>query len=274
MSGSGRITACLEKLRRRGGKGLITFMTAGDPDLAGTVKIAERLVAAGTDIIELGMPYSDPLADGPVIQKASQRAIASGTTIDKIFKAAGEIRERCGTPIVLMGYYNPIYKYGVGKFSKSAVAAGVNGLIVADLPHEESGPLRREAADSGLDLISLVAPTTTEQRLARITGGAQGFIYCVSVTGVTGARKEIKTDLAAFTDRVRRFTSLPLAVGFGIAGPEQAARVAVCCDAVVVGSAVVDIIGGSGDTDTAAQAAGALVQKIKKALDSLKPPGL
>jgi len=271
---SGRITECLEKLRQDGKKGLITFITAGDPDLAGTVEIARQLAAAGADIIELGMPYSDPLADGPVIQKASGRAIASGTTIDKILKAVEEIRRHCGVPIVLMGYYNPIYKYGVGIFARKAVVAGVNGLIVPDLPHEESGPLRQAAAETGFDLIPLVAPTTTDQRLARIAAVAQGFIYCVSVTGVTGAREEIKTDLAAFTNRVRRFTNLPLAVGFGIAGPEQAARVAVYCDAVVVGSALVNIIAGSRDTGAAGPAAGALVRKIKSALDLLEPARL
>ncbi|MFA4885399.1 MAG: tryptophan synthase subunit alpha [Desulfotomaculaceae bacterium] len=271
MSGEGRITECLEKLRQDGKKGLITFITAGDPDLAGTVEISRQLAAAGADIIELGIPYSDPLADGPVIQKASGRAIASGTTIDKIFKAVEEIRQHCGVPIVLMGYYNPIYKYGAGKFARKAVEAGVNGLIVPDLPHEESGPLRKEAAETGLDLIPLVAPTTTDQRLAKITTGAQGFIYCISVTGVTGAREEIKTDLAAFTGRVRRFSNLPLAVGFGIAGPEQAARVAVCCDAVVVGSALVNIIADSSNVEEAGLAVGSLVRKIKGTLDLLKP---
>lgn len=271
MSGEGRITECLEKLRQSGKKGLITFITAGDPDLTGTVEISRRLAAAGADIIELGIPYSDPLADGPVIQKASGRAIASGTTIDKIFKAVEEIRQHCSVPVVLMGYYNPIYKYGAGKFAGKAVEAGVNGLIVPDLPHEESGPLRQEAARSGLDLIPLVAPTTTDQRLARIAADAQGFIYCVSVTGVTGAREEIKTDLAAFTGRVRRFSTLPLAVGFGIAGPEQAARVAVYCDAVVVGSALVNIIDDSRNAEEAGLAAGSLARKIKGALNLLKP---
>lgn len=267
MSGGGQITECLEILRRNGKKGLITFITAGDPDLAGTVEITKRMAAAGADIIELGIPYSDPLADGPVIQKASGRAIASGTTIYKIFEGVKEIRKNCGTPIVLMGYYNPIYKYGIGKFSSDAVEAGVNGLIVPDLPYEESGPLREEAARTGLDLIPLVAPTTTNQRLAKITEDARGFIYCVSITGVTGVREEIKTDLAGFTDRIRRFTSLPLAVGFGIAGPEQAARVAVCCDAVVVGSALVNIIAGYRDAATAGPAVETLVRKIKRALD-------
>jgi tryptophan synthase alpha chain len=271
---SGRITECLEKLRQGGKKGLITFITAGDPDLAGTVKIARRLAAAGADIIELGIPYSDPLADGPVIQKASGRAIASGTTIDKIFKAVEEIRQHCSVPIVLMGYYNPIYKYGAGKFAKKAAESGVSGLIVPDLPHEESGPLRQEATGAGLDLIPLVAPTTTDQRLARIAAGAQGFIYCVSVTGVTGAREEIKTDLADFTNRVRRFANLPLAVGFGIAGPEQAARVARYCDAVVVGSALVNIIAAGRNAEEAGTAAGALVRRIRSALDLIGPAEL
>lgn len=263
------ITDRLEELRSAGKKGLIPFITAGDPDLAGTVEIARRMARAGADIIELGVPFSDPLADGPVIQQASWRALASGATLPRILEAVREIRKDCSLPLILMGYCNPIYKYGIRRFSRDASEVGVNGLIVPDLPHEESGPLREVALEAGLDLIPLVAPTTTDRRLEKITAAARGFIYCVSVTGVTGARVKIETDIAGFTDRVRRHTSLPLAVGFGIAGPEQAARVARHCDAVVVGSAIVKIIAECGTTSTAGPAVERLVGQIRAALDEI-----
>ena len=267
MSKSGLISECLEKLRLAGKKGLITFVTAGDPDMAGTVEITLRMAAAGADIIELGVPFSDPLADGPVIQKASQRALDSGSTLPKIFEAVKEIRKNCRKPLVLMGYYNPVYRYGIRRFAVEASGAGINGVIVPDLPYEESGPLREAVQEAGRDLIPLVAPTTTDHRLKKIAANAQGFIYCVSVTGVTGARDEIKTDLEAFTGKVRRYTTLPLAVGFGVAGPEQAVRVARHCDAVVVGSAIVDIVAKYGKSWATGQEVEKFVRQIKSALD-------
>jgi len=269
MSNRSPITDCLDNLRSKGKKGLIPFITAGDPDLAGTVEMTRRMAAAGADLIELGIPFSDPLADGPVIQRASLRALAAGATVPKILDAVREIRKDCPVPLILMGYYNPIYKYGIRRFAGDAARAGVNGLIVPDLSHEESGPLYEAALAAGMDLIPLVAPTTTGSRLERITADARGFIYCVSVTGVTGAREEIKTDLASFTERVRRYTNLPLAVGFGIAGPEQAARVARHCNAVVVGSAIVKIIAECGKAADAGPAVDLLVGRIRAALDGL-----
>lgn len=268
MSKNGVISECLNSLRAAGKKGLIAFITAGDPDLAGTVEIALRIAAAGADIIELGIPFSDPLADGPVIQQASHRALASGATIPRILEIVREIRRHCGKPLVLMGYYNPVYRYGIARFVLEASEAGVNGVIVPDLPYEESGPLRDAAQEAGVDLIPLVAPTTTGRRLEKIAAAARGFIYCVSVTGVTGARKEIETDLEAFTGLVRRYTALPLALGFGIAGPEQAARVSSHCDAVVVGSAIVSIIAEHGKAPAAGREVEALVRRIRTALDA------
>ncbi len=264
------ITECLEKLRLTGKKGLIPFITAGDPDLAGTVEITKRLAFAGADLVELGIPFSDPVADGPVIQQASGRALKSGTTLPGILEAVRKIKKDCGIPVILMGYYNQIYKYGLRRFACDAAKAGVSGLIVPDLPHEESGPLCEEALLAGLDLIPLVAPTTTGPRLEKITADAHGFIYCVSVTGVTGAREQIDTDLASFTSRVRRYTSLPLAVGFGIAGPKQAAQAAKCCDAVVVGSAIVKIIAQCKDVLAAGLAVERLTVQIREALDELQ----
>ena len=268
MSTRGLITDCLEKLRSEGRKGLITFITAGDPNLAATVDIARQMFAAGADILELGIPFSDPLADGPVIQQASCRALAAGADLRGILHAVEEIRRDCPQPIVLMGYYNPLYQYGLRQFAGDAAVAGVNGLIVPDLPFEESAPLREVALEVGLELLPLVAPTTTDSRLQKIAAEATGFIYCVSVTGVTGARAEIKTDLAAFTSKVRRHTKLPLAVGFGIAGPEQAAGLAGCCDAVVVGSAIVRMIAECG-TASPAICAASLVKRIRSALDGI-----
>lgn len=266
MSKNGLISECLGTLRTAGKKGLITFVTAGDPDMAGTVEIVLRMAAAGADIIELGVPFSDPLADGPVIQKASRRSLESGCTLPQILEAVKEIRKKCIKPLVLMGYYNPVYRYGVRRFVLDAARAGINGVIVPDLPHEESGPLREAAREAGMDFIPLVAPTTTDRRLKKIAGDAQGFIYCVSVTGVTGAREEIKTDLEAFIGNVRRYTTLPLAVGFGISGPEQAVRAAAHCDAVVVGSAIVNIIAKHGKGLPAGEEAGEFVRQIKSAL--------
>lgn len=267
MTNNSRIYECLDSIRLAGGKGLITFITAGDPDMSDTVEIALRMAEAGADIIELGVPFSDPLADGPVIQRASQRALCAGATMARIFDGVREIRENCVKPLVLMGYYNPIYKYGNRRFAADAFQAGINGLIVPDLPYEESGPLREAARETGLDLIPLVAPTTTGPRLEKIAADARGFIYCVSVTGVTGARKEVNENLEAFTRNVRRHTTLPLAVGFGIAGPEQAARAALHCDAVVVGSAIVSIIAEFGKASASAPKVETLVRQIRSALD-------
>ncbi len=270
MSSNSQISECFKKLYRTGKKGLIPFITAGYPDMKGTVEIARRLVAAGADLIELGIPFSDPMADGPVIQQASLRALASGATVSGILETVKEIKNECQVPLVLMGYYNPIYKYGVRRFTEDASQAGVSGLIVPDLPHEESGVLREAAQTTGLDLIPLVAPTTTASRLKKIATDATGFIYCVSVTGVTGAREEIKTDLLDFMAGVRQHTTLPLAIGFGIAGPEQAARIAVHCDAVVVGSAIIKIIAEHGNTLAAGPAVERLVGQIRTALDDLE----
>ncbi len=267
MSSNDQISACFKKLNREGKKGLVPFITAGYPDMEGTVEIARRLVAAGADLIELGIPFSDPMADGPVIQQASLRALDSGATVSRILETVNEIKNECQVPLVLMGYYNPIYKYGVSRFAEDASQAGVSGLIVPDLPHEESGVLREAALAAGLDLIPLVAPTTTASRLKKIAADATGFIYCVSVTGVTGAREEIKTDLVNFTAMVRQYMTLPLAVGFGIAGPEQAARVAVHCDAVVIGSTIIKVIAEHGNILAAGPAVERLVGQIRTALD-------
>lgn len=267
MKTGGKISECLKKLGTKGKKALIPFITAGDPDLAYTVSLANDLVQAGADIIELGVPFSDPLADGPVIQQASGRALAAGASLSGVLDTVFEIRKTVSTPIILMGYYNPFYRYGLKRFIHDAGRAGVDGLIVPDLPFEESLPMGQAALAGGIDLIPLVAPTTTDRRLEKITSLARGFVYCVSLTGVTGVREHLNTDLADFTGRVRRFTSLPLAVGFGISSPGQAAHAAKHCDAVVVGSAIVKIIAES--SFSSGPSVRRLMRSFREALDDI-----
>ena len=221
-------------------KALIVYVCAGDPDLETTRALVPRLAAAGADLIELGVPFSDPIADGPVIQAASQRALDRGTTPGKVLELVERIRqEGCTTPLVLMGYLNPMVSLGVERFCERAHAAGADGLIIPDLPHDESDGLAAICAAQGLDLILLAAPTTLPERLAAIGRKTRGFLYFVSVTGVTGARAELPADLPERLAAAKRATAFPLAVGFGISSPEQVRALAPASDAVVVGSAVV-----------------------------------
>ncbi|OAT86418.1 tryptophan synthase subunit alpha [Desulfotomaculum copahuensis] len=268
MTAVNRISRCFDELAARREKGLIAYICAGDPDLDTTVRLVEAIAAAGADLVELGIPFSDPVADGPSIQRAAARALAGGVKVAQIIAAAARIRRRTDVPLIFMTYYNPVLQYGLEEFVRDAASAGVDGLIVPDLPLEEAGALLAPAGGAGLALIPLVAPTTTPERLQAISAAARGFVYCVSVTGVTGARQEIHTDLAKFTGRVRAYTGLPLAVGFGISGPAAAARVAPCCDAVVVGSAIVDRVAAAADSDPVPAAAG-LAGEIKSALVNL-----
>ncbi len=261
-----RITKRFAALALEGKKGLITYITAGDPDLDSTARLVNTMIAAGADMVEVGIPFSDPVADGPVIQQASARALARGVRVRDIIRTCAVIRQSTDVPLILMTYYNPVFQYGLEDFARDAVLAGVDGLIVPDLPFEESKDLLGYTDHYGLALIPLVAPTTTETRLAAMAPVARGFVYCVSVTGVTGAREEISTDLAKFTQKVRRHVSLPCAIGFGIAGPVQAVRVAPYCDAMVVGSAIVDLVARAGNGDPA-PAVASLVREIKCAIE-------
>ncbi|MFO0996882.1 MAG: tryptophan synthase subunit alpha [Alphaproteobacteria bacterium] len=229
------------KSERRGG--LVTFITAGDPDFEASSALLERLPAAGADLIELGMPFSDPMADGPAIQAANLRALKSGMTLERTLKLARRFRERDGdTPLILMGYFNPIYSMGVERFVDGARDAGVDGLIVVDLPPEEDAELREPAAKARLDLVRLATPTTDDRRLDQVLDGASGFLYYVSVAGITGTKSAARETIAAAVARLRRRTPLPIAVGFGIRTPEQAKEVATIADAAVVGSALVGAI--------------------------------
>jgi len=240
---SGRIRRRFEQLRAQGRGGLVTFVTAGDPDLETSAAILAGLPEAGADVIELGMPFSDPMADGPAIQAASQRALKAGTTLRKTLAMVEAFRRRDNeTPIVLMGYYNPIYSFGVEAFLAEAQRAGVDGLIVVDLPPEEDAELCVPALRAGVNFIRLATPTTDDARLPAVLANTSGFLYYVSIAGITGTRSAQEQDVATAVARLRRHTALPIGVGFGIKTPEQAARIAATADAAVVGSALVGTV--------------------------------
>jgi tryptophan synthase alpha chain len=236
-----RIERRFAALRAEGRAGLVIYLTAGDPDPDTSLALFQGLAAAGADLVEIGMPFSDPMADGPSIQAAGQRALKRGMNLRKTLAMVRGLRERdADTPYVLMGYYNPIYRYGADAFAKDAVAAGVDGAIIVDLPPEEDDELAVPARRAGLDIVRLATPTSDEARLPAIVAHASGFLYYVAITGITGTRSADAASVRAAVERLRRFTQLPVAVGFGIKTPAQAAEVARAADAAVVGSAVVD----------------------------------
>lgn len=261
-----RISDKFDRLKQNGEKGLITFITAGDPDLDKTRELVRALENAGADIIELGVPYSDPLADGPVIQQASLRALKSGTNLRKIFQTVSDIRKQTQIPIILMTYYNPLLKYGLANVASDAANSGVDGFIVPDLPPEEAEEFYSRLKDHGVYLISFVAPTSGLQRIKKIAGAARGFVYCVSLTGVTGVREGIPQNLKEFMEEVRVSTDTPLAVGFGISTPEQIAAVSEYCDAVIVGSALVKTIAEHGNSPSMVEEVFKMVRNLKKPL--------
>jgi tryptophan synthase alpha chain len=236
-----RIERRFAQLRQEGRAGLAAYLTAGDPDPATSLALFQGAAEAGADVIEIGMPFSDPMADGPSIQAAGQRALKAGMTLRKTLAMVRQLRARdADTPFVLMGYYNPIYQYGGEAFARDAAAAGVDGAIIVDLPPEEDAELAGPARAAGLDLIRLATPTSDEARLPAVVTHASGFIYYVAVIGITGARSASAASVQAAVARLRRFTELPVAVGFGIKTPAQAAEVAKAADAAAVGTALVD----------------------------------
>ncbi len=238
-----RLTRRFQALRAERRGGLITFTTAGDPDFETSLALVRGLPSAGADVIEIGMPFSDPMADGPAIQASSQRALGAGMTLRRTLELVRGFREHDEeTPVVLMGYYNPIYRYGAERFVEDALRTGVDGLIVVDLPPEEDDELCHPALTAGLHWIRLATPTTDEQRLPTVLSNTSGFVYYVSVMGITGTRSASLEAVEAAIGRLRRYTDLPIAVGFGIKTPEQARDVAAIADAAVVGSALVDKI--------------------------------
>lgn len=260
------IGATFQKLMQTGNKALITYISAGDPDLDTTRELVLAMAANGADIIELGIPYSDPVADGPVIQQASLRALQHGVTIEAIFGLVASLRQDTQIPLVLMAYYNSLLQYGIDKFVSTCAAVGVDGLIIPDLPLEESEELRQQANAQGIDVILLVAPTTPTERIARIAEASRGFLYCVSVAGVTGMQKTVDSSLQDFLRTVRSQSNIPLAVGFGISTPEQAVAVAALADGVIVGSAVITVMEQYLGTDLIVNKVGEFTQSLKAAI--------
>ena len=245
------------------GPGLIAYVTAGDPDLPRTAEILVSLAESGADVLEVGVPFSDPLADGPVIQRASERALASKTTLRGTLKMIKETRSRIAAPIVLFTYANPILRMGEESFVRAAVDAGVDGVLMLDLPVEEAGPFRSLLVDAGLDPIFLLSPTTTDERIRASAALGRGFLYVISRLGVTGARERLGADAEPLVRRIRKHSDLPLALGFGISRPEHVAEVGRWADAAVVGSGLVNVIAEHGaDPDVAAHA-GAYVRWLK-----------
>jgi tryptophan synthase alpha chain len=238
----GRIGDKFEYLRGSKEKALIVYLTAGDPSLDITKKLILGLEKAGVDILEIGVPFSDPTADGPVIQAASQRALKSGTTLEGVLELVTEVRKVSEIPIVLFGYFNPIFAYGVKKFAHDARRVGVDGVLVVDLPYEEANELRMYTDPVGIDFISLIAPTTDGKRLSKIAADATGFLYYISITGITGTAAPKIDNIKTEVNKIRKITKLPIAVGFGISKPQQAREIARFADGVVIGSAVVRLI--------------------------------
>lgn len=252
-----RIAGVLAACRARGRAALVPYLTAGDPSLEMTPALVRAAVAAGADLIELGVPFSDPMADGPVLQRAAARALAAGTALPRVLETVAGLRRDLETPIVLFGYFNPFFRYGVEALARDAAAAGADGILCVDLPAEEAGEMRGAVQAAGLDLIALLAPTTPPERVRHIAATASGFLYFVSVLGVTGGRTELPEELPALVAAVREVTDLPVGVGFGVQTPAQAAWVAGFADAVIVGSALARVV-----EETAPAAAAARVSEF------------
>jgi tryptophan synthase alpha chain len=267
-AGTGRIAERFGELSSRGELGLIAYVTAGDPSLDATAQIVVAAAEAGADVIELGVPFSDPVADGPTIQRASERALHSGTSLSGVIELVRKVRMRTQVPLILFSYFNPILQLGVEKFARAAVASGADGVLATDLTLEEAGEYRATMHAHGLDTIFLAAPTSTDERIAKIAECSSGFLYLISRTGVTGTRDALPEDLPALARRVRRFTKLPLAVGFGISQPEHVSVLGGIADAAVVGSAIVAEIERARNSKEAAANVARLIGALKHAARS------
>ncbi len=259
-----RIASAFDRLRRNGDRGLVAYVTAGDPALDRTAEILVALSDNGADVLEVGVPFSDPLADGPVIQRASERALASGTTLRKTLDMIAASRARIHAPIVLFTYVNPIFKFGEEAFVRAAADAGVDGVLMLDLPVEEAGSFRGWLAAASIDPIFLLSPTTTDARIKASSALGSGFLYLISRLGVTGARDEISSEAETLARRVKAQSALPLALGFGISRPEHVAEVCRWADAAVVGSALVNVIAEHGASADVAARAGGFVRWLKE----------
>ena len=262
----GRIEAKFRELRARKESALIPYIVAGDPDLETTRRIVLELEARGADLIELGVPFSDPMADGPANQRAAARGLKSGTTLPAILSMVGELRKTTQIPAILFGYFNPVFHYGCERLCNDAAQAGIDGLLVVDLPPEEAAELAKPARTAGLDIIYLLAPTTPLERSRMIARSASGFLYYVSVTGVTGARTMLPSDLEGNVRALHEVTPLPIGVGFGISTPTQAHDVSVFADAVVVGSAISQVIENNVGSDKLVEVVGDFAGTLKRAM--------
>ena len=256
-----RIGRRFAALRAEGRKAFVGFVTAGDPSLERTVEVAVELEQGGVDVLELGVPFSDPLADGPVIQRSSERALRGGTTLAGVLDAVRRIRRRSELPLVLFTYVNPLLRYGVGRLAADAAEAGADGVLVTDLPPEEADGWLDEARRVGLDTVFLASPTSPDERLRRVAAASRGFVYAISRTGVTGERQALSPEAAPLVERLRALTGEPVALGFGISTPEQVKGAADVCDGVVVGSALVRFLEERPDGDVAGQ-----VRWLKRAI--------
>ncbi|RMF93314.1 MAG: tryptophan synthase subunit alpha [Nitrospinota bacterium] len=266
----GRIETVFTRLRRTGKKALIPFLMAGDPDLEQTAALLLELEKRGADLIELGVPFSDPIADGPIIQRAAQRALGRGTSLTTVLDLVSQLRSKTGVPLILLTYYNPVFRYGEERFVQDALQAGVDGVIIPDLPPEEGRSLLQRTAETDLDLVCLLAPTSPPERIALIARVSQGFIYYVSRTGITGIRERLAEDLRTMLTRIRAVTDKPVAVGFGISNPAQAQVVASFADGVIVGSALIKVIEEHlGDFPATLQKLGTSVAALRQAIDTV-----
>ncbi|MEL6317384.1 MAG: tryptophan synthase subunit alpha [Pseudomonadota bacterium] len=265
MDRTTRLATRFAELKREDRAAFVAYLMAGDPSADASLEMMKALPAAGVDVIELGAPFTDPMADGPAIQEAGQRALASGTTLAGVLEIARAFREHdADTPVVLMGYYNPIYSFGVRRFLQEARSAGVDGLIVVDLPPEEDAELCRPASEAGLDFIRLATPTTDDARLPRLLANASGFLYYVSITGVTGAAAAAADQVESAMRRLKAATTLPVCVGFGVSTPEQAETMAASADGVVVGSAIVRRIGAGDSVESVAAFVSELADGVRR----------
>ncbi len=261
-----RIEEKFSTLAAKNEKALIVYLTAGDPSLDITRKLIFALEKAGADILEIGVPFSDPTADGPVIQAASQRSLKAGTTLEGVLKMVADVRKVSEIPIVLFGYFNPILAYGVKKFAHAARNAGVDGVLVVDLPYEEASELRNYTDVAGIDFISLIAPTTDVKRLRPITAHASGFLYYISITGITGTAAPKIGNIKTEVEKIHKITNLPIAVGFGISQPSQAREIGRFADGVVIGSAVVRLIDENKNKRNLLAIVSGYIKNIKKEL--------
>jgi tryptophan synthase alpha chain len=263
-----RITKRFEELRRAGELGLVAYITAGDPSLEASERIALALAEAGADVIELGVPFSDPVADGPVIQRASERALRSGTTLSGVLELVKRLRTKTQVPLLLFSYYNPVLQMGLEKFASAAAEAGADGALITDITPEEAGEYRGAMRARGLDAVFLAAPTSTDARLKMIAEASTGFLYLISRTGVTGTKDALAEELPSLARRVRAATTLPIAVGFGISLPEHVSLLGGLADAAVVGSALVAEIEKAPSAEAAATAVAAKARMLKEAARS------